>query len=412
MWFVYKKILEKICYYDIKVIRMFDKIFPKNNNIFILGTFHGKYLKDNVYYFYDYLRINEKKIQFIMFIENEIHRKELQNNYPLVTVLNPFSVKGLYYALCARVVIIIANLVTEVPNSYLFSNKKIIVNLWHGVPMKGVCLTDAEWDERQRKYFLSRESNRYDLMTASSKMERMINSATFGVPYSNITISGSPRNDYMFHYLHGSKKIKSIMEYFPHKKNNPSKIILYAPTKRENGAPVMFPFHDRDLELIDKYCSSNNLLLVIRGHFSNVTNIEYGIIDFSTFDKFQSIVTLNIDVVDNVNDILHEIDILITDYSGIYWDFLLLERPVIFFPYDIEEYERIPGLQFDYELITAGPKVFSQKEFLRHLDMYVKNPSIDSEKRIFIRDLIHKYFDGKACDRIYEEILSLIEQKS
>ena len=166
------------------------------------------------------------------------------------------------------------------------------------------------------------------------------------------------------------------------------------------------------IKLIDKYFSSNNLLLVIRGHFSNVTNIEYGIIDFSTFDKFQSIVTLNIDVVDNVNDILHEIDILITDYSGIYWDFLLLERPVIFFPYDIEEYERIPGLQFDYELITAGPKVFSQKEFLRHLDMYVKNPSIDSEKRIFIRNLIHKYFDGKACDRIYEEILSLIEQKS
>ena len=412
MWFLFKKIISKICYYDLKFFRVFDKYFPKDNNLFILGAFGGKYLKDNTNYFYDYMSKYHKNVKFIILIEDEGARNNIKTKFPTILVLNPYTIRGIFYAFRARVVIIIANLGSEIPNSYLFSHKKVIVNFWHGIPMKGVCLTDSEWNERQRKYYLSRESNRYDLMTASSKMERMINSATFGVPYSNIKITGSPRNDYMFHYLHCDKKNKSIMEYFPHKKNKPSKIILYAPTKRENCAPVLFPFHDHNLDAIDKYLSSNDLLLILRGHFSNVTNTEYGIIDFSAFDEFQSIVTLNIDVVDNVNDILHEIDILITDYSGIYWDFLLLNKPVIFFPYDIDEYEKIPGLQFDYDLITAGPKLASQKEFLKHLDMYIKNPSIDSEKRRFIRDLFHQYFDGKACDRIYKEILSLIKQKS
>ena len=408
---IIKKIIGKLVYHNLTAVRIVDYFFPKDQKLFLFGAFHWKYLKDNAYYFYDYLKGRHKGVKFLMLISDPEARRNIEKSHPHIRIFDPFSLKGLYFGLKAKVVILIANLATEVETSFFFSRKKIVVNFWHGIPLKGVCLTDNEWGAQQREYFRLRESTRYDIFTASSKLERMINAASFGVPYSKIPITGSPRNDYLYHYLSGDMTGKRVMDFFPTLDYKPNKIILYAPTKRENGAPVLFPFPDRDLSALDRYLVDNRLLLVLRGHFSNITNKTYGVMDFGAYEDLRAMVTLNIDRVDNVNDILWDIDLLITDYSGIYWDFLLLNRPMMFVPYDIHEYERYPGLQFDYDLITAGPKIRTQKDLLTNVKEYLKNPDIDSDKRRFVRDLMHERFDGKACDRIFREISKEIQRR-
>ncbi|HCF38358.1 MAG TPA: hypothetical protein DER56_04685, partial [Thermosipho africanus] len=62
----------------------------------------------------------------------------------------------------------------------------------------------------------------------------------------------------------------------------------------------------------------------------------------------------------DVYTFLNLLDILMTDYSSIYFDFLLWNRPIIFFPYDLEYYrDEDRGLIFDYEDFTPGPKVYT-----------------------------------------------------
>ena len=70
------------------------------------------------------------------------------------------------------------------------------------------------------------------------------------------------------------------------------------------------------------------------------------------------------DIVTEVSDILPDFDMIISDYSSIYLDFLLLDRPVLLLPYDLEEYGAVKGLNFRFDDINPGPNVsFSKSGF-------------------------------------------------
>lgn len=114
------------------------------------------------------------------------------------------------------------------------------------------------------------------------------------------------------------------------------------------------------------------------------------------------IVVLNRDSVRDVQDILPYVNILISDYSGIWADFLLLDRPMVFVPYDLELYENEEGLLYDYDLITPGPKVSRFCELLRVIEDYSSDPSRDSERRDNIKRMFHEFEDGMAYKRIYQ----------
>lgn len=88
-------------------------------------------------------------------------------------------------------------------------------------------------------------------------------------------------------------------------------------------------------------------------------------------------------------------------------DYLLLDRPIVFVPYDLAAYENSPGLLYDYDYITPGPKVYKFRDMVREIDDYASNPSKDSERRNHIKLMFHKYDDGMAYRRIYELVKNL-----
>ena len=91
--------------------------------------------------------------------------------------------------------------------------------------------------------------------------------------------------------------------------------------------------------------------------------------------------TVNEDRIQDIMEILSAFDGVITDYSSIYIDFLLLERPLLFLPYDVEEYQEKRGMNFPYEKVTPGPKPGTMKAFMKELKQLLSDSSYYQEER-------------------------------
>jgi CDP-ribitol ribitolphosphotransferase len=111
-------------------------------------------------------------------------------------------------------------------------------------------------------------------------------------------------------------------------------------------------------------------------------------------------------------EILGACDLLITDYSSVYFDFLLLNRPIIFTPTDLEAYRSTRGLLLHpYEFWTPGPKTFNQDDLQQAIFQSFDNPmTYDSERRT-ISGMAHTYQDDQSSARIWREIDLYVEQR-
>jgi len=90
----------------------------------------------------------------------------------------------------------------------------------------------------------------------------------------------------------------------------------------------------------------------------------------------------------------------------------LLDRPIIFTPFDINEYlKEDREFYYDYEEITPGPKAKNWDEVINYIDENITNPDKFRGARERVRKKFHKYLDGKSNQRVYEEITNLIDTK-
>ena len=101
-------------------------------------------------------------------------------------------------------------------------------------------------------------------------------------------------------------------------------------------------------------------------------------------------------------------DLLITDYSTVYFDFILVKKPVILFSYDLDEYIKYPNIYFTLEDIAVGPIVKNGKELITGLKT-LSNWLPHSKKRIEeIRNKYWDYHNGKSCERFFN-LLSAVK---
>ncbi|MGA3234343.1 CDP-glycerol glycerophosphotransferase family protein [Lactiplantibacillus pentosus] len=119
-------------------------------------------------------------------------------------------------------------------------------------------------------------------------------------------------------------------------------------------------------------------------------------IRFINEDKFEAIMT-----------VLSQFDMLITDYSSIYIDYLLLNKPIIFLPYDISDYRSKRGFNFDYNAVTPGYHVSdSMVNLMRIIKKYIANPRTYQNDRL----KVNQYFN-EITDHSSELIVRNLENK-
>lgn len=215
----------------------------------------------------------------------------------------------------------------------LFFKPSRILNLntWHGTAIKRMG-TDIG---RGNSSFMSKgKGNHDDIMLAQGQYDVDIFSRVFGIPSGHFRITGLPRNDELVNCNteENRKRIRGKMDIKTDKK-----VILYAPTFREyekNGGCIMSP--PIDLNKWEQLLGDNYVLFV-RAHYE-VLNVM----------KFEETVFVkDVSLYPNLNELMIVSDLLISDYSSIFIDYSLLDKPMLCFAYDYDKYATERGLYFD-----------------------------------------------------------------
>ena len=132
----------------------------------------------------------------------------------------------------------------------------------------------------------------------------------------------------------------------------------------------------------------------------------------SVNNDFKNVIFINDEQIGNdINLALKSVDVLITDYSGIYFDYLLLNKPIVFFPFDYDYYKnKDRGFYYDYfdEKITPGPKAKNWDEILVLLEDLFNGNDNYITKRIEARKKFNKYNEGNNSERVFREILKIL----
>ena len=271
-----------------------------------------------------------------------------------------------------------------------WSKRKVLINTWHGAPLKSMFFTD-KGDTKSNLKWVIKLNKKTSIFLVSSKLESALLTECFLINPKKFYFTGQPKNDVLVKKQ--TKILKKILGKVPEYK----KVILYAPTYRRGKVSKVFPFSDFDLKHLNNFLEKNKLIILLRGH---VYNKE---LDKKYFSD--RIISFGFDVCEDIYSILPEVDILITDYSSLYIDYLLLDRPEIFIPYDLEEYKRKRGLLVDdYEFWTPGYHISTYKEFIKAIKEILSGKDVYKNKRKEINKLFNYYQTDNSCEKVFRLI--------
>jgi len=378
-------------------------LFPKKKDliVFIGGRKEGLF-QGNIKFLYQHLEKTHKNLYFLTYSKNEYQKiKKHYNN----VVYYP-GVKSICLLLSCKIAVVdIYEWIKDFRYFLLFRSK--IVQLWHGVGFKRIQLDSPSYIDDQKKFFPRMEAilyalyPKYDVLISTSKFytEQLFSRA---FKSDKIIETGYPRNDVFFRKTTGADLIRCDIESYNKMrqyKKEEYKLILYAPTYRETGGD---PISSGAIQLkgLNEYAKRNKLIFVFKFHtYTNLSKHQDNLSNILWFDNELDIYPA-----------LKMIDLLITDYSSIYMDYLLLDKPVLYYPYDYEKYiTKDRAIQFDYEWITTGTKCYSQKELLHNIgDILLAGNDAQQNKRSEICDIAFTYKDGKASERIRKEIDNIL----
>ena len=379
---IYFPIIAPCIFFVLEII-----VRPKKG-IVIISLPKARIYADNSRYFFEYCANDPDNNVFLLTKSKQVF-KEVQDKYP-GKVLYAYSRKALWNYLRANVLFTTHNKWDFHPY-YPIGNFRTFVNLWHGTPLKRVNHLHYKRSVNNKnqmkycKYYIT-----------SSEFTKYLMATQFEIHIDDILVTGQPRNDALF------TKDEKLLEKHPVLKK---KVILYAPTFRSYGRVRLFPFDDFDKKKLLNFLEEHDAYILIRCHINEwIAFKEEWASEESGSDR---IIMADVQRYECVQELLRHTDILVSDYSSIHFDFSLLNRPMIFLPYDIEEYIKHRGLNVDYNKNTPGPKVSSFQEFLSQIHVYLTTPSKDEAERIKVRDKYNLYLDDQSSKRVWESIKSL-----
>ena len=175
---------------------------------------------------------------------------------------------------------------------------------------------------------------------------------------------------------------------------------LYAPTHKDGEyETTLFPFPDRDLDQIYDFLDQHNIRIFIRLHVSEEgKHIEDECVDG------ENILYAGNNFFGSASEMMPYFDLLVTDFSSIYLDYVLYDRPMIFVHDDFDRYTQnrdFPAL--DYEKHWPGPKIKTQDEFLQAIQAnLIDNKDKYEYWREFVRDVLHSDGDSTFLEKIKE----------
>lgn len=371
---------------------IYKKLYLKKevqSNLVVFESFFGRYYSDSPKYIYEYLEKNYKgKYECVWIFD----KKCMQKIPYSAKKVKRFSLK--YYKTMAMAKYIVFN--GRQPLRLEKRKESVFLETWHGTPLKTLVFDMDEVMSATPKYKANvfRQASNWDYLVAPNKFSSDIFRRAF--MYSGAMLdSGYPRNDILYNG-NNEKTINEIRKELgiPDGK----KVILYAPTWRDDE------FYD-----VSQYKFSLKLNLdLMREKLSDeyvvLLRTHYFVVDAINVDDYEGF-AINGATYSDIARLYLVSDILITDYSSVFFDYANLRRPMLFFTYDLEKYRDVMrGFYMNMEDEVPGPLVFTTEEII---DAIKNLPSINEKYKEKYDAFYDKYCgweDGNATKRVVETV--------
>lgn len=310
----------------------------------------------------------------------------LEDNDTAENAVYIYSLRGIILLLTSGVVIYhhgpLAGRIPLLP----FRRKCFHIN--HGIHYKKVELA-LNAPSRNRSKIKTKWFCKYHFV--SSHIDALACCADYHVNLSDINITGIPRNDIFFSEGTAalSEKIRNDLDTIK-KIAGKRKVIVYAPTWRNNGGAYQFSA-DEEIKL-SEFLINNNAVFFYAGHPYIKERIVPSIDNVYDYNK----------ICTDIQSILVMADCLVTDYSSVWIDFLLKNKPIISFQYDHDVYIDDRGFLFNVNNIFPGDVVYSFTKLLSVLEIRLAENTNANNKFKPALDIFHEYTDGKNCQRIID----------
>lgn len=270
------------------------------------------------------------------------------------------------------------------------------MQLWHGIPLKAI--GEPEYTSTtihmtpERAAHLRFAYTGYDaVLSTSPYFTRTAFGRAFGA--RAFPELGYPRNDALLRPHDALDLInvdRALYDDMVQARQRGTRCVVYMPTFRDRGG-TPFDGGAMDIARLDDFARRHDVLFVLKLH--------------PYVAQQQARLTDRVRVADALSDaypLLAHCDALITDYSSIYFDYLLLDRPMLFYPYDYDDYvSRNRELLYDYGEMTPGTCVRTQDALYDALaDMLDGGQDPWREARARLRALAFTHQDGKAAERL------------
>jgi CDP-glycerol glycerophosphotransferase (TagB/SpsB family) len=378
--------------YFINILRFF---FKTNKKYIVYSSFPD--VSDNSFALFCY-SINNDKTKKNVWLVNNINNKKnylkLISNYTKETnflIIKKKSLLGFYYFCKAKYIFHTHGLF----NTLTLSKKQININLWHGMPLKNIGFLDANKNTVQKSNYVIVTSNIF----------KEILSKAFKHKKKYVLVLGQPRNDFMF-----TKKY-SLHDLIDTSFKKPKNSILWMPTFRESKIGDIrkdgerkkmndFLTHDY-LKTLNLYLKKTETVCYIKLH-----PMDY--MDVTDFENYSNIYFINNSCFEkkgiSLYSVLSSADLLLTDFSSIYIDYLLLDKPIGFVFSDYDEYFNSRGFIFENpKKYMPGEIITDRKNLIPFLEnTFTEEKDFYKEKRKEINNLFNEQktnFSKRVFDR-------------
>lgn len=365
----------------------------------VFSTFQGKTFADNPKAIYLHMLSNPlfKDYKFIWAFKNAKKYRYLKEN-PNTDVVKIKS-KKYEKALHGAKYWITNHRISD----YVYPSKKqVYLQCWHGTPLKRLGfdlekLNNAINTANDMKIKYRVEAKKFTAMVSPSHFATEKFISCFNLEHMHkqdcIIESGYPRNDFLYNYT--EEDIKGIKKRLGIESCN-KKIILYAPTWRDNQHTLGKGYtykSEVDFEKLQKELQDDHIIL-FRAHYFVSNSFD--------FEKYQGFI-YDVSSFDDINELYVIADMLITDYSSVFFDYANLKRPIAFYMYDLEAYrDDIRGFYINLDELP-GNILRTEEELIEEIKSIESNWQYN-EKYVKFNNKYNYLDDGNASERVVETI--------
>lgn len=365
--------------------RIFSLLPMKKNQIFI-ESFLGKSYSDSPKYIYKYMQEHYPTYKFIWCFDE---KKEIPGNAKQV---KRFSIP--YFYQLARSKYWISN--SRLPRLLKKREGHVYLQTWHGTPLKRLVfdMDDIHSADPNYKSNFYEQSRRWDYLSSPNAYSTEIFKRAFLFDKEMLEY-GYPRNDLLVNKNRQGdiEQIKSSLG-LPRDK----KIVLYAPTWRDDEffARGKYKFSlQLDLDMLQERLGDEYIVL-LRTHYFIANALDISaykgfVYDFSAHDDIAELYVVS--------------DMLITDYSSVFFDYANLQRPILFFTYDIEKYrDQLRGFYIDMETELPGPLLYTSDEVIEAIERIDEVQEEYAEKYDTFYERFCAWDDGRSVQKTVEHV--------